>query len=295
MHAMTTVHRGHFRWTMSQNHVHYQMIDHPLPDDWKELQSGVKRLLRNIGLDAETEVEVETPRGKVELDVFAVDVRSVDKIRYVVECKNWNASIPQTVVHAFTTVMHETGSNIGFIVSKHGLQSGAEQYTRNTNIIGLTYLELQQRYFKVWWERYFCPRVGDAADRVMEYVEPFSPIRTERCNSLDPKSLKEFERLQAIYSLPVNMFSMFNVRTISPNMGTNEFTAAPLDLDSYLRETLIKISPHVIWRCATFRELLDGILNFLRDAETAFNALFGGHIYERDPITNVGPDGPALD
>lgn len=39
------------------------MIDDPNPKDWRELQDGVKRLFRNIGLSAETEVSVKTPRG----------------------------------------------------------------------------------------------------------------------------------------------------------------------------------------------------------------------------------------
>ena len=131
------------------------MIDDPYPESWQDLQTGVKRLFRNVGLAADVEVDLQTPRGTVNVDVCAVDRRSLDKIKYIVECKNWNTTVPQSVVHAFTTVMHETGANIGFIVSKYGLQSGAKQYTRNTNITGLTYLELQQRYFEAWWRRFF--------------------------------------------------------------------------------------------------------------------------------------------
>ncbi len=119
-------------------------MDDPLPENWQDLQTGVQRIFRNVGLFAEVEVDLETPRGSVNVDVLATDVRSVDKIRYIVECKNWGSSIPQTVVHSFTTVMHETGANIGFIISKHGLQQGAKQYTQNTNIIGMTYLEFQK-------------------------------------------------------------------------------------------------------------------------------------------------------
>ena len=140
------------------------MIDDPLPEDWRDLQTGVQRIFRNVGLLADVEVDLETPRGSVNVDVHAIDVRSVDKIRYIVECKNWGSTVPQSVVHSFTTVMHETGANIGFIISKHGLQQGAKRYTQNTNIVGMTYLEFQQRYFEAWWKRYFCPRIGDAAD-----------------------------------------------------------------------------------------------------------------------------------
>ncbi len=93
------------------------LIENPEPSDWKILQSGVCRIFNEIGLKAETEKKIKTPRGIVELDVFAVDPGSVDNIQYVVECKNWKTAIPQSVVHSFTTVMHEVGANIGYIVS----------------------------------------------------------------------------------------------------------------------------------------------------------------------------------
>ena len=131
------------------------MIESPEVADWKQLQHSVCRLLNEVGLTAQEEVTLETPRGKVEVDVFAIDEMSVDKIRYIVECKYWAAAIPQHVVHSFTTVMHETGANIGFIVSKVGLQAGAERYTNSTSITGLTFEELQQRYFVPWWKKSF--------------------------------------------------------------------------------------------------------------------------------------------
>jgi hypothetical protein len=132
------------------------MIDDPQPSDWRQLQSSVCRLFNEVGLTAEVGRKLQTPRGEIEVDVYAVDEQSVDRIQYLVECKNWGARVPQSVVHGFTTVMHETGANIGFIVSIEGFQSGARRYLRNTNIVGLTYLELQQRYFEQWFSKCFC-------------------------------------------------------------------------------------------------------------------------------------------
>lgn len=126
------------------------MIESPEVEDWKRLQYSVCRLLNEVGLAAQEAVVLKTPRGTVEVDVFAIDELSVDKIQYIVECKNWANAIPQHVVHSFTTVMQETGANIGFIVSRVGLQAGAERYTQNTNIIGLTFEALQRRYFEPW-------------------------------------------------------------------------------------------------------------------------------------------------
>jgi hypothetical protein len=52
--------------------------------------------------------------------------------------------VNQSIVHSFTTVMHEVGAHIGFIVSKRGLQSGAREYIRNTNIEGMTYAQFRR-------------------------------------------------------------------------------------------------------------------------------------------------------
>lgn len=269
------------------------MIDDPLPSDWKELQNGVRRILRNIGLSADVEVELETPRGSVNVDVLAVDVRSVDQIKYVVECKNWATAVPKTVVHSFTTVMNETGANIGFIISKHGLQAGAAEYTENTNITGMTYLEFQQRYFRLWWLRYFCPRIGDAADRVLQYVEPFNGRRDRLYAELDDSKKSRFDTLRKINEVTVMCLSMFNMVHF-PKMG-GELRDPPVDLDAFRTGILAKVAPHIRWHCGDFRSLLEIILQYLTDLEEDFNALFGGYPFDLSPISDVGPDGPPLE
>lgn len=271
------------------------MIDDPYPKNWQDLQTGVQRILRNVGLSAEVEVDLKTPRGSVNVDVFAIDLRSLDKIKYIVECKNWNTAVPQSVVHLFTTVMHETGANIGFIVSKYGLQSGAEQYTKNTNIIGLTYLEFQQRYFEAWWKRYFCPRIGDAADRVLQYTEEFNQRRDNAYESLSPEKQKIFSQLKYQYKIHSWMFAMFNWDCVIPQASTGNLLKVPSDLEHFKEEVLRNISPGVDWHCTSFRSLLDLILQLLKDIEEEFNTLFDGYIFDIEPISGVGADGPKID
>lgn len=271
------------------------MIDDPLPADWKELQEGVRRIFRNIGLSANVEVDIETPRGSVNVDVVAVDGRSVDKIKYIVECKNWNSPIPQSVVHSFTTVMHETGANIGFIISKFGLQSGARQYTESTNISGFTYLEFQERYFKAWWDRYFCPRIGDAADRVLQYIEPFNRHRDEEYNRLSINEKAKFDQIKSLHCGTVMVLSMFNNQILSPGLNTGTLLNVPPDLETFKKETLSKIAPHIEWHCTTFRGLLEIMLQYLSDVEAEFNELFGTYIFDLEPISKVDEDGPPIE
>ena len=108
------------------------MINAAVPHDWRQLQSDVAQILSEIGFLVKIGHVMETARGKIEIDVHAIDDGSIDKIQYVIECKNWGNSIPQSVIHSFTTVMHETGGNIGFIISKQGFQSGAKDFVKYT-------------------------------------------------------------------------------------------------------------------------------------------------------------------
>ena len=271
------------------------MIDDPYPEKWQELQLGVRRIFRNVGLSADVEVDLKTPRGSVNVDVLAIDGRSVDRIKYIVECKNWGNTIPQSVVHSFTTVMGETGANIGFIISKHGLQSGAKEYTRNTNIIGLTYLEFQQRYFEAWWKRYFCPRIGDAADRVLQYTEEFNRYRDKEYDKLSPEKKKKFDHLRSQYMVHSVTFSMFNMPILSPMFNTGTLLDVPSDIEGFKKGVLSTIAPGIEWHCTTFRGLLEIILEFLHDVEEEFNSLFGGYIFDIKPISSVGEDGPSIE
>ena len=52
------------------------------PKHWRDLQSKVDFIFRCVGLFSEKEKKVETPRGKIEFNVFAIDPLSVDKIKY---------------------------------------------------------------------------------------------------------------------------------------------------------------------------------------------------------------------
>jgi len=267
------------------------MIDDPYPSDWKELQVGVCRLFNEIGLTAVVERKLETPRGTVEVDVYAVDEASLDKIRYIVECKNWQGAIPKTVVHSFTTVMRETGANLGFIVSQKGLQSGAAAYTDNTNIVGLTYLELQQRYMPVWWERYFCPHLGDAADVLMDYVEPFNITRSEKLNTMTDEDVDRWRDLVAEYGefgATLSFFNMGRYQNLRENPNSmGSLLDVPASVEEFRSRLLRVICRHHEFKSETFRELLDELRNVLAAAVQEFLDLFGEDIFHdrRTPIS----------
>lgn len=254
------------------------MIDDPCPSHWRDLQAGVCRLFNDIGLSADMEVELPTPRGRVVVDVFATDKKSVDNITYVVECKNWNSAIPKSVVHAFTTVMQETGANIGYIVSQHGLQSGAEEYTSHTNIIGLTYQALQERYFNVWWQRYFCVVAASTADSVHQYVEPFNSFRERVIATLNPDTQSHFRRLQAKYAPFVLLVQIMDIGSIIPQYSSKP----PNGIALYKQEIGELLGDPNIFQANYYRDLLVEVSCKLASIEGEFNSLFGRNIFSSE-------------
>lgn len=250
------------------------MIENPYPDTWQDLQDGVCRLFNEIGLSAEVGKVFTTPRGKVEIDVYAVDENSVDKIRYIVECKNWLTAVPQSVVHSFTTVMHEVGGNIGYIISQKGLQAGAIEYTKNTNIVGLTYEGFQRRYFSVWYERFFVPQIGNIVDALTQYVEPINSRRERHLDQLDENKQKEFHiLLERYFDFGISM-AFFEFPRYSPQFAI----AVPEDIEK-AKSKLAELGDEFSFTSLYFRDFLAELRRKVSDVTEKFNNVFGANIF----------------
>ena len=194
------------------------------PIDWRDLQNKVCLLLSQSGFEAETEKVVSTPRGEVEIDVFAIDPRSIDRISYVVECKNWCNPVNQSVIHAFTTVMNETGSNIGYIVSKAGFQKGSLRYTDHTNIKLFSFIELQNHYYKSWMMNFFAPKLESYVERCNLYTEPCNCARDRAVAGLD-------ETQRAIFRALVEKYGRFIVTLEMMAININYLMKVNSDVD----------------------------------------------------------------
>jgi restriction system protein len=251
------------------------MIDDPEPKDWRELQISVHRLLSEIGLTAEIEKKVKTPRGEVEIDVWAVDENSVDQIQYVVECKNWATAVTQTIVHSFTTVMHETGGNIGFIVAKSGFQSGAIDYIQSTNIIGLTYLELQQRYVELWWKKWFVLKIGSTTDALIQYTEPINSRRERIFNELPESKQQEFLRLFSEYSGFGQCLVFFENSTYWDKLEIERPETVAILKDKI--ET--RLGKEFAFQSIYYRDLALEMCRKIEEVTNKFHLVFGGSIF----------------
>jgi hypothetical protein len=253
------------------------MIENSEPKEWESLQTGVCRIFNEIGLHAEENKLINTPRGAVSLDVFAIDPGSIDSIQYVVECKNWKNSIPQSIVHAFTTVMHEVGANIGYIISQKGLQKGAMDYLQNTNIKGLTFSEFQQNYLKIWVEKQFCSAIWDVADALIQYTEPINSRRERYRDSLTPELNEKFGKLYDKYNL-------FGMATLMISTGAHKLTRSitgppDISVDTFNRIITETLGESYKINTAYLREFLVQLIELIANITEEFNVIFGKNIF----------------
>lgn len=119
------------------------------PSTWKELQDDVALLLNQAGYQAVSPCTIETARGNVEVDVL---VESPDELvkKIICECKYWNSPIPKEKVHAFRTVVSDSGAYLGLIISKCGFQSGAIETAKYSNVQLLTWEQLTDLISDKW-------------------------------------------------------------------------------------------------------------------------------------------------
>jgi Restriction endonuclease len=122
------------------------------PTDWRDLQNKVCEILQTCGYLAETEKTIDSVRGKVAVDVYAVDKLSSPNLNYLCECKHWSTAVPKNVVHSFRTVVADCGAHVGFIISRSGFQSGAYEAAAKSNIRLVDWDEFQSLYLEKWKE-----------------------------------------------------------------------------------------------------------------------------------------------
>ena len=80
------------------------------PANWAQLQQFVSTLWSECGLNTEIEKVIETVRGKVEVDVYG-EIKESFELKIICECKYWETPIPQTIIHAFRTVINDSGAS----------------------------------------------------------------------------------------------------------------------------------------------------------------------------------------
>ena len=252
------------------------MID-DVPESWKDLQTGVARILWECGVDASIEKPVDLARGQAKIDVWAHDASSTPPQTYIIECKLWNSPVPQTVVHAFRTVVGDSGANWGAIISSNGFQRGAYEAAQYSNVRLFSWDEFQKLFLTVWFERHFCRVVGDECDPLVEYTEPINSRIFRKADMLSEAKRNEFRRLRKAHT-PLGMFCLLmranEIGALKLALGKESQLPVP-ELPMRTSEPSDTSLPHSILSATTFRGLLTAVLAEASSAISAFDDLFG--------------------
>ncbi|WP_397325227.1 restriction endonuclease [Pantoea agglomerans] len=116
-----------------------------LESGWYKFQEEICEHFKSIGASAKTNVTVDGARGSSDIDVVVESKYLGTDFKWFVEAKYWNSNVTKEVVHAFSTVIQNTGADRGFIISKNGFQTGAIEATKHTNISLYTFDEFKKK------------------------------------------------------------------------------------------------------------------------------------------------------
>lgn len=170
------------------------MITNKIPVDWKDLQTQVALILEQSGLEVEVEKKVHSVRGEVEIDVYAKERIAKRDYLILIECKHWKVRIPQTIIHAFRTVVNDIGANIGYIISIHGFQSGSYNASSSTNLSIVTWETFLTLFEENWLRNYFSKYIEDNFREIINYTEPLVPTWALKLEGADVNKMKELRQ-----------------------------------------------------------------------------------------------------
>lgn len=120
------------------------------PETWQELEKMVQQAFAEMGYESSRNYKLKTVRGTVDIDVHAIKSSTPIPTVVLCECKHWDKSVPQSVVHGFRTVCSDAGAHFGLIISKKGFQPGAEKSRLGTNVHLMNFSEFQDTFFGEW-------------------------------------------------------------------------------------------------------------------------------------------------
>jgi hypothetical protein len=257
--------------------MEYIVINSSLPKDWRDLQIQVEKIMKESGLIAESEKDIETVRGIVNIDVYAEDTSQRPKTIYLCECKFWQKAIPKSVVHSFRTVVNDFGANWGLIISSHGFQAGTFAAAANSNIRLLTWNEFQELFLERWFKNYMQKRLSEENEPLVDYTEPFNARVFRKANKLDKKSQRRFTKLREKY---VDLaFLALGLYLPLPSILKEDIPSLPLRKSIESDEVPnIKNVPDILLDAVSFRDLLKIFISEDRKALAEFDDVFGERV-----------------
>lgn len=241
------------------------MITSSTPSDWHDLQRQVAEILEQCGMAVELEKTIETVRGVVEVDVHAIETVKGRRLVLLAECKHWANRVPKQIIHAFRTVVGDSGANIGYIVSSGGFQSGAATAAELTNVRLVTWPEFQADFERSWLEHHMLPTIADRLDKLFAYTEPLVP---RRFLEVDDRTVERLKGLRDRYGTFAFLMMAFTPYLYS----ISEITEIPtLPLRERADDNARRNVPAGILDATGYRELLDAAIALADTATGEFD------------------------
>jgi hypothetical protein len=261
------------------------LIEAHSPSSWQDLETGVARILTECGYEAEVQKNVDLARGDATIDVWADDHSSPQNI-IAVECKHWARPATKSVVHAFRSVVGDSGANTGFIVSSAGFQKGAIEAAAYSNVRLLDWNDFQAIFAVRWFKSYMSPTLAEQTDSLHEYTEPYNSQIVRSSDSLSEKNREQFGVLRDRYwPLAVCNFAFHPVFQGSVLVGgTLRPPALPLRFTDFkpfrtdetgLTSADMMRMPDDVLDAPALRPLMDALVKHSRYATAEFDAIFG--------------------
>jgi restriction system protein len=248
------------------------LIEGDEPASWRALEARIAQLLGECGYDVEVQKSVPLARGDVNVDVWADDHRSPPNV-IAVECKHWKTAATKNVVHAFRSVVADSGANTGIIVSTAGFQSGAVDAAAYSNVRLATWAEFQEIFVERWYKAYMAPRLRKEAGRLIEYTEPINSRVSRNAYALDDERYKQFMRLREKYFGLAMAFLPTYMEIPGRSAGS---TRPELPLRERMTTGEVGYIPTPVLDALQLRPFLEAVTEAYRVAITEFDQVFGG-------------------
>jgi hypothetical protein len=168
----------------------------------------------------------------------------------ICECKNWRTNVPREVVHAFRTVMQETGANRGYIISRTGFQQGAIDAAQATNVELVAYGQFQEIYFAKWIARR-CRAIEDAIGNFNVYYEPLGKPGYHLLANDDERAAYDAVWLRYAFAGMMLMHFSPYIRVLGREQP---YPPLPFDVSAFEQEGLAV--PDEVRQTTGYRELL---------------------------------------
>lgn len=209
-------------------------VTNKFPTDWVDLQDKVCNFFNEAGYKAESPKTIETVRGIVEVDVFVTSEKELIK-QFICECKFWNTPVPKEKIHAFRSVVNDSGSLLGIFISKTGYQSGAYEAAYCSNVL------LKD------WEGFLNLIANQWIDRRLKYIKLLSQPLSVYLDPLDvdyeglsEKGKEQYKQLQIKSMVAYQQCYKLNRKILKAEIievGTEKFEAMD-ELFDYMEEII---------------------------------------------------------